>query len=56
MEPFNLTLAGNISKQMDLSYIWQQISHFTLKICCCQILFDNMNISLWSGAQAPRSL
>lgn len=54
MEQLNWILAGNLRKQMDFSYIWQQISHFPVaqKICCCQLLFDNLNISPWSGGLA----
>lgn len=54
MEQLNWILAGNLRKQMDFSYIWQQISHFPVaqKFCCCQLLFDNLNISPWSGGLA----
>lgn len=54
MEQLNWILAGNLRKQMDFSYIWQQISYFPVaqKICCCQLLFDNLNISPWSEGLA----
>lgn len=39
---------------MDFSYIWQQISHFPVAqgVGRCQFLFDNLNISPWSGGLA----
>lgn len=54
MEQPGRIVAGNLKEQMDFSYIWLQISHFpgAHKICCCQLLFDNLNISPRSGGLA----
>lgn len=44
-------LASNLRKQMDFSYIWQQISHFPVvqKTCSHQLLFIILNARPWSG-------
>lgn len=48
-EKLNWILAGNLRKQMDLSYIWQQTKHLLLALESrrCQLLFDNLNLPPW---------